>query len=133
MILAIGTWVQVYRRFMTKTRPAVAGTWVPDACTLPTDQQPLRVAEFDELFAFGVSEINRVAVSQARFELRPDPAVAGMAANLAVRETDCCSFFEFTQTASGGRLTLVVTVPTEHAAVLDAVVNRARCAAGLAS
>ena len=25
--------------------------WVPQACTLPTVQQPLRVAEFDGLFA----------------------------------------------------------------------------------
>ncbi len=25
--------------------------WVPDACTLPTVDQPLRVAEFDDLFA----------------------------------------------------------------------------------
>ena len=111
----------------------MADTWVPDACTLPTDQQPLRVAEFDELFAIGVSEINRVDDLRVRFELRPDPGVAGMAANLAVRETDCCSFFEFTQIASGGRLTLDLTVPTEHAAVLDVVVNRARSAAGSVS
>jgi hypothetical protein len=27
-------------------------TWIAvDACTLPTDEQPLRLAEFDELFA----------------------------------------------------------------------------------
>jgi hypothetical protein len=26
-------------------------TWVPDACTLPTEEVPLRVAEFDALFA----------------------------------------------------------------------------------
>ena len=25
--------------------------WVPEACTLPTVEQPVRVAEFDELFA----------------------------------------------------------------------------------
>ncbi|WP_245718914.1 hypothetical protein [Micromonospora rhizosphaerae] len=25
--------------------------WVPEACTLPTAERPLRVAEFDELFA----------------------------------------------------------------------------------
>jgi hypothetical protein len=28
--------------------------WTPDACTLPTADRPLRVAEFDELFAFVV-------------------------------------------------------------------------------
>ena len=26
-------------------------SWVPEACTLPTVEQPVRVAEFDELFA----------------------------------------------------------------------------------
>jgi hypothetical protein len=26
-------------------------TWVPEACTLPTVDQPLRAAEFDDLFA----------------------------------------------------------------------------------
>ncbi|MEU9473975.1 hypothetical protein AB0D78_47270 [Streptomyces avermitilis] len=26
-------------------------TWIPASCTLPTTEQPLRVAEFDALFA----------------------------------------------------------------------------------
>ena len=29
--------------YMTQTEP----TWVPEACTLPTAQQPLRLAEFE--------------------------------------------------------------------------------------
>ena len=29
----------------------VADDWAPDACTLPTTERPLRVAEFDDLFA----------------------------------------------------------------------------------
>ena len=106
---------------------------MPNACTLPTAEQPFRVAEFDELFAIGVSKIDLLDSQQAQFELRPDPEVASAAANLIVRETVCCSFFEFTQTASGGRLTLDVKVPAEHSAVLDAMVNRARSAAGLAT
>ena len=28
--------------------------WVPEACTLPTVEQPLRLAEFDSLFATGL-------------------------------------------------------------------------------
>jgi predicted metalloendopeptidase len=28
--------------------------WVPEACTLPSVEQPLRVAEFDEVFANAV-------------------------------------------------------------------------------
>ena len=30
----------------------VADDWAPDACTLPTSERPLRVAEFDDLFAY---------------------------------------------------------------------------------
>ena len=29
----------------------MAVTWVPESCKLPTVEQPLRVAEFDALFA----------------------------------------------------------------------------------
>ena len=35
-------------------------SWVaPEACTLPTAQQPLRVAEFDDLFANSVTWVDR--------------------------------------------------------------------------
>jgi hypothetical protein len=29
----------------------IADDWAPDACTLPTPERPLRVAEFDDLFS----------------------------------------------------------------------------------
>jgi hypothetical protein len=35
-------------------------TWVPESCRLPTVEQPLRVAEFDELFASAVTPAERV-------------------------------------------------------------------------
>ena len=35
-------------------RMAIPDDWAPDACTLPTEERPLRVAEFDDLFAFVV-------------------------------------------------------------------------------
>jgi hypothetical protein len=54
--VASGTWVRVYRRVMSaETR------WVPEACTLPTVEQPLRVAEFDDLFATALRGIARPA------------------------------------------------------------------------
>ena len=41
-------------------------TWVPEACTLPTVDQPLRVAEFDELFATAVRPAERVGRTELR-------------------------------------------------------------------
>ncbi|MEV4838269.1 hypothetical protein AB0K05_27425 [Nonomuraea sp. NPDC049486] len=38
---------------------ALDQAWVPSACTLPTAEQPLRVAEFDALFADAVRAVAR--------------------------------------------------------------------------
>jgi hypothetical protein len=114
---------------MTKNLPLRDGTWVTDACTLPTAEQPLRVAAFDALFGAAVVAVDKVDDHHARFELRSDPAIAGRAAELAMRETQCCSFFTFALVASGGRLHLDVSVPTAHVRVLGALVDRARSGA----
>jgi len=37
-----------------------AGSWVPDACTLPTAERPLRLAELDDLFATAVRAVHRL-------------------------------------------------------------------------
>ena len=94
-----------------------------DACTLPTVEQPLRIAEWHEFIATAVIEVGRSAAVQAILQLRPDPAVAARAGDLAVRETQCCSFFTFGLIASGGGLELTVTVPPAQAAVLDALLD----------
>ncbi len=107
---------------MTSTEP----TWVPDACTLPTTEQPLRIAEFDALFAADVTAVQQPSADTALLTLRPDAAVAARAADLAARETACCSFFEFTLTATGGQVTLQIRTPAAHIDVLDALVERAR-------
>ena len=100
--------------------------WVPpDACTLPTVEQPLRTAQFDDLFATGVTAVERVARTRLRLELAPQPAVAARAAELAVRETDCCGFFTFTLTTTGSRVQLEVAVPVTRVDVLDALAERA--------
>jgi hypothetical protein len=96
--------------------------WVPSACTLPTTDRPLRVAEFDALFATATSA-ERVAPGELRFGLPQD--VAGTAATLAARETECCSFFAFTLTLTAGQLTLGVSVGESHIEVLDALAARA--------
>jgi hypothetical protein len=42
---------------------------VPQACTLPTVEQPLRVAEFDGLFATALRGVDRVAPMMLRLVL----------------------------------------------------------------
>jgi hypothetical protein len=106
------------------------GTWAPQACTLPSVERPLRVAEFDALFTGSVREIKRTDQGRVRLELDPTPAVAAQAADLVVRETGCCSFFAFTLTATGGTLTLDIAVDDTHVEVLDALVAHAAAAGG---
>ena len=101
------------------------GSRAPDACALPTADRPLRLAEWDELFAAATTGVRRSDPNRATFQLHPDPAVAAQAADLTVRETQCCSFFTFDLMATGGELQLTVTVPTEHVPVLDALAGRA--------
>lgn len=95
------------------------GSWVPAGCTLPTEEQPMRVAEFDALFADAVIAVERVDTARLRLGLRPE--AAGRAAELAVRETGCCSFFRFALTVDDGRVLLDVSVPASHLGVLDAI------------
>ena len=97
---------------------------VPEACTLPTADQPLRLAEFDRLFASASAAVERRGPQTARIAFPPQPQIAAQAADLVVRETRCCSFFTFSLTATGGALHLDVTVPESQTPVLDSVVGR---------
>jgi hypothetical protein len=110
---------------------AQADDWVPQACTLPTAEQPLRIAEFDDLFATSLRGLERVAPT--RLQLRLDGGNEATARDLTARETSCCSFFAFDYThAAGGELLLLdVTVPQAHVDVLNALAVRAAAAAGL--
>uniref|UniRef100_UPI003F49B37B hypothetical protein n=1 Tax=Nonomuraea bangladeshensis TaxID=404385 RepID=UPI003F49B37B len=103
--------------------------WAPSACTLPTAEQPLRVAEFDALFADVVQGLTRPERTRLRLDLVFSPANAARAAELMARENGCCSFFTFTLTIADGSLELEVRVPPEHAEVLDALQARAGSAA----
>jgi hypothetical protein len=109
------------------------GAWVPDTCALPSAQRPLRVAEFDALFATAVRGIERVTPARLRLDFQADPQVAGRVAELMAAETGCCSFFTFILTATGGGLVLEVTVPEPHIGVLDALADRVAAAAGIAA
>jgi hypothetical protein len=101
--------------------------WAPAACTLPTVQRPLRVAEFDDLFTTMLRGQQRLSSTRLSWHL--DPAAEAIARDLTARETACCSFFSFAFAPDGDTLRLDVEVPVAHVAVLDALA--ARAAAGM--
>ncbi len=102
--------------------------WVPEACTLPTAERPLRRAEFDDLFASAVRGQQRVSPTHLRWGLHP--AAEPTARDLTARETECCSFFTFTFARADGALQLDVEVPVAYVHVLDALADRAAAGMG---
>lgn len=94
------------------------GDWVPDACTLPTVEQPIRVAEFDRFFAESVHSTTRTTPTRLDMVLAAEAEGAGR--DLASRESSCCSFltFDFDTTETG--LVMQVGVPAAYVEVLDA-------------
>jgi hypothetical protein len=102
-------------------------SWVPESCTLPTVEQPLRVAEFDGLFRRAI-DVTRPGLTCLQLTLPAEPAVAAAAAGLAARETRCCSFFTFTMTVTSQQLELTIAVPTGQVDVLDVLSARIQVA-----
>jgi hypothetical protein len=123
---------------MTTARPGPASDWVAvEACTLPTAAQPLRVGEFDTLFAASLRVVEHPAgaATRARLVLAGDAELPGRVQRLADAETACCSFFTFTlaplaaEPTRDGDATAVVAldveVPAARADVLAVLVERA--------
>ncbi len=106
--------------------------WAPDACSLPTAERPLRLAEFDDLFATAVRRVEPVTATHARLHLTGATGLAATVRDLTARETECCSFFEFAVTpgitSEGEALTLDIDVPAPYADVLHALTTRASAA-----
>lgn len=102
---------------------AVDEIWVPDDCTLPTVEQPLRMHEFDSLFATCLLEQEPVTPQLLRWSL--DPEVKALARELAARESECCSFFTFSFTTGANALVVQVEVPPTQVQVLNALAARA--------
>lgn len=105
-----------------------SGNWVPRACTLPTEARPLRLAEFDALFAASLRTADRVSPTRLRLTFDGAAEVAATVADLTERESQCCSFFTFSTSTDADAMVLDVDVPVEHVAVLDGVAARAGCA-----
>ena len=101
---------------------------VPDACTLPTAEQPVRLAEFDELFATAVRSVEVLDPTHARMRLTGPAALAAQVRDLTTRETECCSFFTFTIAGDGEALVLDIEVPAAYAEVLASLAERAATA-----
>jgi len=99
--------------------------WVPQVCTLPAVDRPLRVAEFDQLFNDALRGVDRP--ESTRLQMRLERSAEARARELTARESDCCSFFAFTFTPAGDEhVTVEVSVPTAHVPVLDALAARAQ-------
>jgi hypothetical protein len=108
-----------------------AAAWGPAACTLPLPQRPLRVAEFDRLFAVALREVARPQRALLRLTLDGSEGVAAATRELIARETTCCSFFDFTLTGTADQLLLLeVRVPEAQIGVLDGLQARAAAMGG---
>ena len=97
-------------------------TWVPESCKLPTVEQPLRVAEFDALFATATGPPARLSPTRLREHLPRGQNIT--ARDLVARESGCCSFFTFDVLPSATATELEVEVLESQVAVLDAMQQR---------
>lgn len=103
--------------------------WVPvDACTLPTADRPLRLAEFDRLFRTALRDVERRDASWMRLRLAVADGAEAQARDLAARESQCCSFFAFDVRRDGDDLVVDVRVPADRSDVLDGPARQARSA-----
>jgi hypothetical protein len=95
--------------------------WAPESCTLPTAQRPLRMAEFDELFATVRTSTRR---EPTQLQLVVPSAAELTARELADHESQCCSFFTFQFERAGAEVLMRIGVPPEQTEVLDAIEAR---------
>ena len=100
--------------------------WVPRSCDLPTAEQPLRVAEWDALFAARLTAVSRPEPLRVRLALFGDAGVQEQVMDLAGRESDCCSFFTFLTATTGDGLTLDISVPVQQTHILTSLADRAQ-------
>ena len=94
------------------------------ACTLPTVERPLRLAEFDSVFALATSV--EYDGRTARLHLSGLPALREAVVDLTNRESQCCSFFAFTVDGTESEVDLTIAAPVQHEEIVAALVARAR-------
>jgi hypothetical protein len=101
-----------------------------DGCTLPTAGRPLRVAEFNALFATALRSLQRTDTRHLRLTLVGADGLEATTRDLTARESQCCSFFTFTVTPTDDQIILDIAVPDTQTAVLDALAALAAGTAG---
>ncbi|MBT2446066.1 hypothetical protein J7F03_02970 [Streptomyces sp. ISL-43] len=95
--------------------------WVPRSCTLPTEERPLRVAEWDTLFSERLTSSSRPEPLRLRLGLAGGQDIEERVRDLVERESGCCSFFTFTTTSAEDLIGLDIAVDPAHEGVLDAL------------
>jgi hypothetical protein len=111
--------------------PTAIASWVPtDACTLPSEDRPFRLAELDRLFVDSLQSVARVSSTWLRLDLTGPASSERRVRGLAAREQECCGFFDFSVVASHGGVTLDVRVPDRWTGVLDGIEEQAAAVLG---
>jgi hypothetical protein len=98
-----------------------------DACTLPTAERPLRLAEFEGLFADHLTQLAWDG-GRLRLSLSGGAGLRDAVADLTARESACCSFFDFSLSGLADAVVLEVGVPPERREILDALAALAEAA-----
>lgn len=99
--------------------PTPERTSVPIACTLSSAEAADRSTVWADLLA-RVTE-RQATIEGVRLRLPAEPDVVARAAELAVREAECCAFFSFTVAVDSAGAWLDVAAPHEGRAVLEAL------------
>ncbi|MXM65886.1 hypothetical protein GR925_21140 [Streptomyces sp. HUCO-GS316] len=99
--------------------------WVPQSCTLPTEERPLRVAAWDGLLTDRLRRVSRPEPLRLRLDLGSDTGIEARVRDLVGRESGCCAFFDFTVAVDSGAVLLDVAVEQVHAPVLASLAARA--------
>ena len=90
---------------------------VPIACTLTAEEQPDRLGEWKAFLGTHV-ESAELAPTEARLKLRAGDKAFTTAADLALREKQCCAFFEFNLRLDTDGRWMTIGVPDDAAPIL---------------
>ena len=90
----------------------------PIACSLDGPGMADRIAEFRELFADGLVGRDRTAEG-IRFRFRATAAMESRIRDMARRENECCPFFTFNITVTGGEVLWDASAPDDARPILD--------------
>ncbi|MFD9012015.1 hypothetical protein [Streptomyces sp. NPDC059552] len=85
--------------------------WVPRSCTLPTEERPLRAAQWDALFFERLISLLRPQSLHLRLDPAGGEGVEDRVRDLVEPESGCCSFFTFATTTGQG------LVPLSHGGI----------------